>query len=86
MNCVYDNLPPTINQEFSDLFDEAETLGIEPKILSALLIAPLVSDHLSEAESIIDQRLDILRETLTTNATPIMRLQRKKRAIFRTLV
>lgn len=69
---VSDNLPPTMNPVFLDGFDEAQTLGLEPKILSALLIAPRVSDHFAEA--IIGQRLDTLREALRTNATKIMRL------------
>ncbi len=42
MNCTYDNLPPTFGQELGELLDEASALGIDPKVLEALLIAPLV--------------------------------------------
>ncbi len=74
MNCVYHNLPPTMSEEFTALCDEAETLGLDPTIISALLIAPLVSDHITEAEGIVGQRLDTLRKAIRKNATPIMRL------------
>ncbi len=74
MNCEYHNLPPTFQQEFFDLLDEVQTQGIEPVVLEALLIAPLVSDHIAEVETVAVQRLDTLREALRTNAIPIMRL------------
>ena len=47
MNCTYDELPPTFSQELWELLDEASTLGIDPKVLEALLIAPLISNPLS---------------------------------------
>ena len=74
MSCVYHNLPPTMSEEFTALCDEAETLGLDPTIISALLIAPLVSGHITEAEGIVGQRLDTLRQAMRKNATPIMRL------------
>ena len=74
MSCVYHNLPPTMSEEFTALCDEAQTLGLDPTIISALLIAPLVSDHITEAEGIVGQRLDTLRQAMRKNATPIMRL------------
>ena len=74
MNCAYDSLPPTFRQEFRQLLDEAETLGIAPEVLEALLIAPLISDHIAEAETVAGQRLDTLRTAIETHATPMMRL------------
>ena len=74
MNPAYDKLPESMSQEFFDLFDQAEELGIDPSVLEALLIMPLVSDHFSEAETIACQRLDTLRLALRKNTTPIIRL------------
>lgn len=74
MTHAYDNLPPTFRQEIFDLCGEAEKLGIAPHILQAMLIAPMVSDHIAEAETIAGQRLDTLRLAVENNATQIMRL------------
>jgi len=74
MNCAYDKLPPTFSQELWSLLDEAETLGIDPKVLEAMLIAPLVSNHIAEAETVAGQRLDTLRTAIEKNATKMMRL------------
>ena len=60
MNCTYEKLSPTFSQELWELLDEAETLGIAPKMLEALFIAPLISNHIAEAETVAGQRLDIL--------------------------
>ena len=60
MNCTYEKLSPTFSQELWELLDEAETLGIDPKVLEALFIAPLISNHIAEAETVAGQRLDIL--------------------------
>ena len=35
MNCTYEKLSPTFSQELWELLDEADTLGIDPKVLSA---------------------------------------------------
>jgi len=61
MNCTYEKLSPTFSQELWELFDEAETLGVDPKVLEALFIAPLISNHIAEAETVAGQRLDTLR-------------------------
>ena len=74
MNGTYDGLPPTFSQELSALLDEASTLGIDPKVLEALLMAPLVSNHIAEAETVAGQRLDTLRTAIEQNATQMMRL------------
>ena len=74
MNCAYDNLPSTFGQELGELLDEAEILGIDPKVLEALLIAPLISNHIAEAETVAGQRLDTLRTAIEKNATKMMRL------------
>jgi len=66
MNCTYEKLSPTFSQELWELLDEAETLGIAPKVLEALFIA--------EAEAVAGQRLDTLRTAIEKNATKMMRL------------
>ena len=48
-------------KNYRELLDEAETLGIDPKVLEALFIAPLISNHIAEAETVAGQRLDTLR-------------------------
>ena len=58
MNCTYEKLLPTFSQELWELLDEAETLGIAPKVLEALFIAPLISNHIAEAETVAGQRLE----------------------------
>jgi hypothetical protein len=73
-NDIYNTLPPSMRQELIDLSREAETLGIDWQQFSALLIAPLVSDNFSEAETIAAQRLDTLRETVRKNGTKLIRL------------
>ena len=55
MNCTYEKLSPTFSQELWELLDEAETLGIDPKVLKALFIAPLISNHIAEAETVAGQ-------------------------------
>ena len=74
MNCTYEKLSPTFSQELWELLDEAETLGIDPKVLEALFIAPLISNHIAEAETVAGQRLDTLRTAIEKNATKMMRL------------
>ena len=74
MNCTYEKLSPTFSQELWELLDEAETLGIAPKVLEALFIAPLISNHIAEAETVAGQRLDTLRTAIEKNATKMMRL------------
>ena len=64
MNCTYEKLSPTFSQELWELFDEAETLGVDPKVLEALFIAPLISNHIAEAETVAGQRPDILTKPL----------------------
>ena len=49
-------------------------MGIAPKVLEALLIAPLISNHIAEAETVAGQRLDTLRTAIEKNATKMMRL------------
>ena len=58
MNCTYEKLSPTFSQELWELLDEAETLGIDPKVLEALFIAPLISNHIAEAETVAGKRLE----------------------------
>ena len=74
MNCTYSKLSPTFSQELWELLDEAETLGIDPKVLEALFIAPLISNHIAEAETVAGQRLDTLRTAIEKNTTKMMRL------------
>lgn len=74
MNATYDTLPETFRQELSTLTKEAYELGIEPTVLEALLLVPVVSDHFAQAERVAGQRLDTLRGALENNATKIMRL------------
>ena len=74
MNCTYSKLSPTFSQELWELLDETETLGIDPKVLEALFIAPLISNHIAEAETVAGQRLDTLRTAIENNATKMMRL------------
>ena len=69
MNCTYEKLLPTFSQELWELLDEAETLGIDPKVLEALFIAPLTSNHIAEAETVAGQRLDTLRTAIEKNAS-----------------
>ena len=69
MNCTYEKLSPTFSQELWELLDEAETLGIAPKVLEALFIAPLISNHIAEAETVAGQRLDTLRTAIEKNAS-----------------
>ena len=69
MNCTYEKLSPTFSQELWELLDEAETLGIDPKVLEALFIAPLISNHIAEAETVAGQRLDTLRTAIEKNAS-----------------
>ncbi len=71
---IYDNLPPSIRQELIGLSTEAESFGISADQLAALLIAPLVSDNFSDAETVAGQRLDSLREAVGKNGTKLMRL------------
>ena len=58
MNCTYSKLSPTFSQELWELLDKAELLGIAPKILEALFIAPLISNHIAKVETVAGQRLD----------------------------
>ena len=74
MNQDYNNLPKTFRQVFSDVSKQAETFGIDAKVLQALLIQPLVSDHFNEAQEITNQRMDELRQACQKNATKIIRL------------
>jgi hypothetical protein len=71
---IYDNLPPSIRQELIALTDEAQTLGIDEKMMAALLIPPLISDNLADAQTIAAQRLDTLRDAVSKNGTTLMRL------------
>lgn len=64
MNVTYDNLPEAFRFELSTLTKEAQQLGIEPKVLEALLLVPWVSDHVAQAERLAGQRLDTLRAAL----------------------
>jgi hypothetical protein len=74
MNQNYNNLPKTFRQVFSEVIQKAETFSIDAKVLQALLIQPLVSDHFNQAQEITNQRMDDLRQACRKNATPIMRL------------
>ena len=74
MNQNYNNLPKTFRQVFSEVIQQAETFSIDAKVLQALLIQPLVSDHFNQAQEITNQRMDDLRQACRKNATPIMRL------------
>lgn len=73
MNPTYHNLPETFCQALFDRFDEAEALGIDPKVLSALVFVPLVADHFTEAEQLVGQRLDTLRQACEKNACRVVR-------------
>ena len=43
-------------------------MGIDPKVLEALFIAPLISNHIAEAETVAGQRLDTLRTAIDLKA------------------
>ena len=74
MNQNYNNLPKTFRQVFSEVIQQAETFSIDAKVLQALLIQPLVSDHFNQAQELTNQRMDYLRQACRKNATQIMRL------------
>jgi hypothetical protein len=77
MDQQYSNLPETFCQTFLEVTQQAETFGIKADLLQALLIQPIVSDHFNEAQEIINQRMDNLREACRKYSTKIMRLLMK---------
>ena len=77
MNQNYNNLPKSFRQVFSEVSQQAETVGIDAKVLQALLIQPLISDHFNEAQEITNHRMDELRTACRKDATKIMRLLAK---------
>ena len=68
------NLPETLQQALAEISEEAQTLGIDPSQLLALMMLPLTSEHFSDAEALVGQRLDSLRHALRANSVGLMRL------------
>ena len=74
MNPSLSNLPETLQQAFAEISEKAQTLGIDPSQLLALMMLPLTSEHFSDAEARVGQRLDSLRQALRANSVGLMRL------------